>query len=378
MSYQKAKQLRLSPELEKAVLAALIHGAVDLEAINPAELSPQGTTVYKAAKDLVLGGRVLPLALPEMLLVMTDVYGVPREQAMAWLEGIRAAVPAGGGAGVAVSKLRERYSLLTVANTASRQLQSGEYNPEKLFESVASSVVGAQKPTSLSAQIGDKMPDPPRRVPLRSLPRFSQRIGGGLVGLTVVSGEPAVGKSDFALQAAVEAQQNGPVLYYDLDNGLPTIVDKLKRMVGNDLTNLHAAGKQLFLRDSVRTLDSDLAHVVPPALVVVDIFQALPTATEYEREGLAHWIRRLGNLRGRGYVVLVVSEVNRQSYGNPGMGGFKSSGEIEYTADLAFQMTPHDGGAVVTVIKNRHSPFKGEAVILTRQNGLLWKEVEAW
>ena len=370
----KPRQLRLSPELEKALLAGLFHGAVDLESVNPGELSPQGVAIYRAAKDLLVSGSSTPLALPELLLLLTNAYGVNQDQARAWLEGIRAAVPAAGGAGETVRKLRERSALLSIANAASIQLREGTYDPDKLFDTVAQAAVASAKPTPLAEQIGDNYPTP-LRVPLVSLPRFTERVGGGLVGLTVLSGEPAVGKSDLALQASVETQRTMPVLLYDLDNGIPTIVEKLRRMVGNDTTALRAATTALYLRESIRTLDADLVHVAPPALVVVDIFQALPTPAEFERQGLGHWIHRLGALRRRGYVVLVVSEVNRLAYGNVGMGAFKGSGEIEYVADLACQMVPTLDGAALHVVKNRHGRFRGECVTLTRNRGLLWREV---
>ncbi len=368
------KAIRLSPELEKTLLAGVIHGAVSVESVDRAELSSNGLPIYDAARDLLNGGASVPLGMADLAVLLVDVYGVPADQARARLDVIKAAVPAGRGATEAVRKLRERNTLLSIANAAAKQLQTGEYNPDALFEAVSGATATSDQPVTLADLIGDKMPDPPFRVPMRLLPNFSHRIGGGLVGLTVVSGEPAVGKSDLALQASVETQRNLPVLYYDIDNGLPTIVEKLKRMVGDNLERIKAATRGLYLRDSIRTLDSDLVHIKPPALIVVDIFQALPTPSEYERQGLAHWIRRLGALRGRGYVVLVVSEVNRNGYGNPSMGALKGSGEIEYAADLAFQLVPSSAGALVKVIKNRHGAFKGDCIELVREEGRLWSE----
>jgi hypothetical protein len=373
----KKQVIRLSPELEKTLLAGVLYGAVDLATVDSAELSAQGILVFRAARDLLLNGNTPPLQLAEMSLVLTDVYGMGRDEARALLDGVKATLPAAGGAEEVVRKLRERHALVTVANAASRQIQLGEYDPSKLLEAVAATVSTA-RPITLADQIGDTMPAPPRRIPLSGLPGFSDRIGGGFVGLTVVSGEPAVGKSDLVLQTAVDAGRFLPVLYYDLDNGVPTIVDKLRRMIGDredPLGLIRDLTKSVYLRDSMRTLDSDLAYIPPPALVVVDIFQALPTPAEYERQGLAHWIHRLGALRRRGYVILVVSEVARSSYGNVGMGAFKGSGEIEYVADLACQMIPTQNGAEVHVVKNRHGAFKGLCTTLVRGKGLLWTEV---
>lgn len=373
------KPIRLSPELEKTLLAGVIHGAVPLEAVDVSELSATGLNLFRAAKDLILGGATPPLPIADMAVLLTNVYGLPEEQARARLEAVKSAIPAHRGAAEAVRKLRERNVLLTVANAAAKQLQTGEYNPDALFDAVSTATVTSNQPMSLADLIGDRLPDPPLRVPLRLLPNFSHRIGGGLVGLTVVSGEPAVGKSDLALQSSLEAQRHMPVVYYDIDNGLPTVLEKIKRMLGDDIGRIKDKTKNLYFRESIRTLDADLVHIKPPALVVVDIFQALPTPSEFERQGLAQWIRRLSALRSRGYVVLVVSEVNRNGYGNPSMGALKGSGEIEYAADLAFQLVPTTEGASVKVIKNRHGAFKGDCVSLVRKEGLLWGEyTEEW
>jgi hypothetical protein len=157
---------------------------------------------------------------------------------------------------------------------------------------------------------------------------------------------------------------------------MPTLVDRTRQIFDGDVDRILEATSNLYLRDSVNTLDSDLMYVPPPALVVVDIFQALPVSQEFERQGLGRWIHRFGALRRRGYHVLIVSEVSRGFYGSPGLGEFKGSGEIEYTADLGMQMVPASGGGTALhIVKNRHNDFKGEVVTLTTDHGVLWREV---
>lgn len=375
------KKLKLTPEMEKALLAGLIYGALQPETVNPDELSVPARNVHQAVVDLLLAGAAPPLSLPSIALALTEVHGVPAAVAHGYLESIKATLPTADGAEPVIRKLREQHALLQVANTAMGQLAKGEFHAEQLYDALATTGV-SKAPTPLSDAIKDGLPPPPARLPLRLLPNFTERIGGGLVGLTVLAGEPAVGKSRVAWQVALDLSvQEVPVLYYDLDNGMPTLMERTRLIFEGDHQSIVNATRHIYLRDSIRSLDSDLVYVPPPALVVVDIFQALPVSQEYEREGLGRWIHRLGALRRRGYHVLVVSEVPRAFYGTPSLGAFKGTGEIEYTADLGLQMIPAGGGASIHVVKNRHGEFsRGEVVTLRTERGVLWREMseELW
>lgn len=377
----RAKIPTLSPELERSLLAGIIWGAVPPESLDPRELSVPGQHIHALVRDLLLAGNQPPLSLPAILLGLTDAYGMNRASAQALLESIQAALPSAEGAEVAVRKLREKHILLSVANTAMAQLQKGEFDVERLVSAVTG--FGTTKPpVPLAEEIRGGLPEPPRRLFLRTLPTLSERLDGGLVGLTVLAGEPSVGKSRLAWQVALDVNTQGtPVVYYDLDNGLSTLMGRTRVIFDDDHQRIIEATRKLYLRDSIRTLDSDLVYITAPALVVVDIFQALPVSQEFERQGLAHWIHRLAALRRRGYHVLIVSEVSRAFYGTVGLGSFKGSGEIEYTADLGLQMVPAgDRGATISVVKNRHSPVRGELITLTTGKGTLWEELttEVW
>lgn len=372
------KQVRvqkISPELERALLAGVIWGAVPPESLDTRELSVPGSQIVSTVRDMMGTGSTPPLNLQAILLVLTETYGMNRASAQALLEGVQASLPSSEGAEAAVRKLREKHILLTLANTAMNQLKKGEFNVEELSGAVTG--FGTTKPpTPLAEEIRGGLPDPPLRLPMRMLRTFSERIGGGLIGLTVLAGEPAVGKSRLAWQIALDVNSSGtPVVYYDLDNGTATLLDRTRKIFDDNHAEILAATRMLYLRDSIRTIDSDLVHIPPPCLVVVDILQALPVSQEFERQGLANWMHRFAGLRRRGYHVLLVSEVNRSFYGSTGLGAFKGSGEIEYVADLGLQMVPAgQRSATVSIVKNRHSELKGEVITLSTGRGTLWVE----
>lgn len=377
---EKIQPKKLSQELEHTLLAGVIWGAVSPESLDPRELSVPGQNTLRVVNDLLLAGNAPPIPLPAILIGLTEAYGVNRATGQAYLESIKATLPSVEGAENAVRKLREKHTLLSIANLASGQLQRNEFDIEKITQ-VLSATGTTKAPVPLYEQIREGLPPPPPRLALSLLPQFTERIGGGLIGLTVVAGPPAIGKSRLVWQIALDVNSHGtPVIYYDLDNGLGTLMERTRQIFEGDLDRILASTQRLYFRDSIRTLDSDLVYIPAPALVVVDIFQALPVSQEFERQGLGHWIHRLGALRRRGYHVLVVSEVSRAFYGQAGMGAFKGSGEIEYTADLGLQMVPTTNGAALEILKNRHSPAKGQIVSLVTERGTLWKEIgeEIW
>lgn len=376
MPPRRIRNIKLTPELERALLAGVVVGAVPIEVVVPEELSAEARSFFQTAQDMFMNGQVPPLKPAALLLGITEVHGVPADRAKAFIESVYGAMPAGEGAEAVVRKLREKHALLTLANAAAGQFQKNEFSPDSLME-VLASVGTTSAPVSLAATLAGGMPPAPPRIPLASLPRFTERTNGGLVGVTVISGEPGIGKSTLALQAAIEAGQGMNVIYYDLDNDLPTQAERITGMVGDKPEDIQRATRRIYIRDSIRTLESDLVHLPPPGLIVVDLLQDLPTPMEYERQGLAYWMHRMKAIRRRGYFVLLVSEVNRMSYGAASLSGFKGSGEIEFAASLACQMVAtRAGGAELNVVKNRHGKFRGVAATLEHAEGsFTWQEI---
>ena len=370
----KPRTLKLSPDLEKALLAGVVLGAIPADLVDPEELSNAGRATYGAAKRLYATGATPPLHLEAILLCLTDDVGVQRDPARAFLEAVYGAAAAGGAAGDTLKRVREKHALLTVINAASAQLQTNTYDPGRLAE-VLKSHAAAATPKSLADQLAPGFPDPPRYIPLHTMPKLTERLGG-LIGMVAVGGEPGVGKSTIAWQWSLDAARHIPVVYYDLENGFATLVARTRQMFNDDRAKILSATRQLFLRESAKELESDLLHVPAPAVVVVDSVQKLPTSVEFRKPGLDRWIHRLEGLKKHGYYILIVSEVPRAQYGmGPFIGAFKETGEIEYSCDVTLQMLPTDMGVELHVTKNRHGSFRGLCVSLKRDRGFIWREV---
>lgn len=201
---------------------------------------------------------------------------------------------------------------------------------------------------------------------IKSLPRLSE-ASGGLFGLWTIAGEPGLGKSSLARQLAAHAAQHMPILDYDFENGAAIIASRLARALGNQF---RATAARWFVRESIQTLDDDLAQLGCRALIIVDSVQSLPIHAEHAVESLARWVRRFERLARAGHTVLLVSEKSRAYYGEASLAGFKGTGSLEYAAWFCVQLVgdPEDASAPleVHVVKNRHRAARGHICDLVR------------
>jgi hypothetical protein len=268
---------------------------------------------------------------------------------------------------------RDKATLVDIINEASAQLQRGALDLT-LLSGVLQKDGGAAL-ESVSEHIKTGFPEKPQGTQIDSLPRLSASCGG-LLGFWAVAGEPGVGKSTLAWQLALDYGREHPVLYYDFESGFGWLMERTKQIFEGNIERTRTSTNNIYYRDSIRSLDRDLASIGPPALVVVDSIQKLPTFGADRRFGLDRWVHRLEGLKRRGYSILGISEVPRSAYeGDPNIGVFKETGEIEYSADTALHLIPGAGESVdVHVVKNRHYPTKGYVCSLRRIRGWWMKE----
>lgn len=198
------------------------------------------------------------------------------------------------------------------------------------------------------------------------------------MGMWAVASEAGVGKSTLAVQLAVEYGRVGPVLYYDMENGPEVMLYRVGKRYGGDVTKARQATKNIYFRESIRSLSDDLRSMGKrKCLVVVDSLQKLPTSVDNRRSSLDVWVHRFERLKKQGHTVILISEKNREQYGEATQRGFKETGEIEYSADFGFHLLPEKGMdtmSKVIIVKNRHRPHSGSVCYLERVNGFRFVE----
>ena len=228
---------------------------------------------------------------------------------------------------------------------------------------------------------------------------------GGIHGINVIGGGPKVGKSTFLIQIGSEmALRQIPVLYYDFENGRQKVyqrtLSRLARvstaqMRGQNFSDqqkkqYEAARRKLqkmfffwrVINDRKVTPELMRKHIdfirhetrSEYTVVVVDSLHKLPFNDFTERRtGIDAWLRQMESIRDELKVsFLVISELSRGvagSYlGEPHLGVFKGSGDIEYSADNAMVLHPSSservgetgsvakGNTLCLVASREHSP----------------------
>lgn len=372
MNKTRNKEIPLSPELERVVLAALLAGTLAVDGVRPGELSKPGRLILEAITRVVADGGRAPFDSSAVVVLATDVLGADREAAAGLMADIQRA-PVGSGAATVLNQVAERRLLADVLNSVSEQLTTGKLDLVGLRGLLDSHHTSGGDLVPVSDMLSGGFPDPPSFVPLKSLPELTGKVGG-LFGLWAIAGEPKIGKSTLAWQMATEVGQVMPVLFYDFENGFPVIINRIRAVYEGDLVRVRRATRQLFYRPTINTFDGDIARVPAPALLVVDSVQKLPAQADFRREGLAKWVHRLETVKKQGYHVILVSEIPKMLYGTQvaSIGAYKETGEIEYSADTGFHLLRHPDGVELHVVANRHGPYVGRVSVLRRTHGGWW------
>jgi AAA domain len=360
--------LYVSKELEQGLLAGLLLGALTLDQVPNEGLSKHGQAVWDTAE--YLHAQKVPAPYDQMTVVSAagDVLGYDKDELRPYV--LEVLSRKGQGAAEVLQTLQEQQALQDVVNEAGRQMASKQFDPSAFTEPLG--VKRKNKLTPASALIkGDKLPEIPSGLPI-SLP-LMQEASGGLFGFWAIGGKAGVGKSTLGVQLGLEvAEQGVPVIYLDMENGESTLLYRIGQACGGDIKKVKAVTKNLYIRQNAKTLTQDVRSFKTPVLVVIDSLQKLPTKSDQRRTGVDDWLNKLARLRNDGHSILILSEQN-------GLGGFKETSEVEYTAEFGFQLKENQDGTVdVFVVKNRHRPQKGNICTLERVNDWIFRETDQY
>ena len=214
----------------------------------------------------------------------------------------------------------------------------------------------------------------------------------GIHGINVFGGPPKAGKSCFMIQIGTELARRGvPVIYYDFENGRQKIYQRTlvrlsridsKQIISNDFSGDEQERYESAYQDLQKLLfsfrvvnDRKLSPEIMKrhidfirhetrqdyCVVVVDSLHKLPFKDFSERRtGIDAWLRQFESIRDEFNVsFLIISELTRGDGGSyretPHMGVFKGSGDIEYSADNALVLFPHDDPRQMGAIADRKS-----------------------
>jgi KaiC/GvpD/RAD55 family RecA-like ATPase len=367
----------LSEDLEKLALCAVMRGVVPDTELHEDELSKLGKLILKAVRHLRSyddAPEELPVA--SIQATASEILGADHREIRDYTSSCFA-LAAGREAGDLLRAVRQKSILVEVLNEAGNQLATGTLDLGKISESLSQEAEDARTLLSASELLVNGLPKEPTGLELKTLPLLSQS-SGGLMGMWAIASEAGVGKSTLAVQLAVEYNRVGPVLYYDLENGSEVMLYRIGKRYGGDVEKARRATKNIYFRDTVKTLSEDLRIMGKRrCLIVVDSLQKLPTSVDNRRSSLDVWVHRFERLKKQGHTVILISEKNREQYGQATQRGFKETGEIEYSADFGFHLLPEknmDTVSKVVIVKNRHRPHSGSVCFLERVNGFRFVE----
>lgn len=203
-------------------------------------------------------------------------------------------------------------------------------------------------------------------------PRISTRmasldrvLGGGLVigGVTLVGGEPGVGKSTLLLQAAEHLAQAGSVLYISGEESPRQIAMRARRL-GTTNTNI-----RLFAETSVERIVAEVEKSRPVA-VIVDSIQTVHTATNNSTPGSIAQVRDSAGMlmtaaKRLSIPIFLIGHITKEGT----IAGPKSLEHIVDTV-LYFEGEKFQNYRVVRAYKNRFGPVNEVAIFEMHDDGL--------
>lgn len=199
-----------------------------------------------------------------------------------------------------------------------------------------------------------------------SIPALDRVLGGGLVfgAVTLVGGEPGVGKSTLLLQAAQQLASRGPVLYVSGEESPRQIALRARRL-GTAHENI-----RLFAETSVERIVAE-AEKTKPVAVIVDSIQTVHTTTNDSTPGSVGQVRDSAGIlltaaKRLSLPIFLIGHITKEGT----IAGPKSLEHIVDTV-LYFEGEKLQDFRVIRAHKNRFGPVNEVALFEMHDSGLI-------
>jgi DNA repair protein RadA/Sms len=243
----------------------------------------------------------------------------------------------------------------------------GEWNTLTAFHPPAGAVRrGAPRPgDEARAQdlAGLATDDAPRLA--TGLAEFDRVLGGGLVvgSVTLIGGEPGIGKSTLLLQSAAALSRHVPVLYATGEESVRQVGLRAQRL------GVAAAPVQLLAETSVEAVLSQ-AERLTARVLVVDSIQTMATETLESAAGSVSQLREaaarlVSHAKRTGTAVLLIGHVTKE-------GMIAGPRVLEHMVDSVLYFESDSGSRyrVVRAVKNRFGAANEIGVFAMDEQGL--------
>ena len=197
------------------------------------------------------------------------------------------------------------------------------------------------------------------------IPSLDRVLGGGLVigAVTLVGGEPGIGKSTLLLQVANELAEDGLVLYVSGEESPRQIALRARRL-GTASDNI-----RVFTETSVERILAEVEKMKPVA-VIVDSIQTVHTSANASTPGSVGQVRdSAGTLmaaaKQMSVPIFLIGHITKE-------GTIAGPKTLEHIVDtvLYFEGEKFQNYRVVRAYKNRFGPVNEVAIFEMHDNGL--------
>ena len=243
----------------------------------------------------------------------------------------------------------------------------GEWNtliaeivPARSRQGAAARVAGSELSSTVASQAVEETP----RLPTGSS-ELDRVLGGGLVpgSVTLIGGDPGIGKSTLMLQAAAALNHSAPVLYATGEESLKQVALRARRL------GLQNAAAGLIAETCVQDIVAAATHLAARVLIIDSIqtmrcdgIEAAPGAVSQLRESAADLVRFA---KASGTAVLLVGHVTKD-------GQIAGPRVLEHMVDTVLYFESDTGSRyrVLRSVKNRFGAANEIGVFAMVDQGL--------